>query len=77
MSETPGSSGRVSSPDQDEMAALAYWSEHIRPTLGDLPVPGLRHLRDRYILDVQDNPVALVQLREWWRTYGAMGGNRV
>jgi hypothetical protein len=46
--------------------ALAYWSENIRPTLGDLPIPGLRHLRDRYVMDVRANPEALRQVREWW-----------
>lgn len=51
---------------EDERAALAYWSENIRPTLGDLPLPGLRYLRDRYVLDAQANPEALAQLRDWW-----------
>lgn len=67
----PREMGRGTTGDQDQHAALAYWSEQIRPTLGDLPTPALRHLRDRYVLDVQDNPAALAQLREWWRTYGA------
>lgn len=45
---------------------LAYWSEHIRPTLGDLPIPGLRFLRDRYIKDVAANPEARRQIVAWW-----------
>lgn len=55
----------------DAIAALAFWSESVRPTLGDLPVEGLRVLRDQYVEDVQANQVALAQLREWWRTYGS------
>lgn len=57
------------------MVALAYWSENIRPTLGDLPIEGLRFLRDQYVSDVQQNQEALSQIREWWRTSSRLGGD--
>lgn len=63
-----------SSQADDSFAAVAYWSENIRPRLGDLPIEGLRFLRDQYIRDVLSDDVALPMLRDWWRTYGSAKG---
>ena len=52
--------------DQDRAAASAYWNANIKPDLGGLPEDGLTFLHDSYVTSVQENPVALLTVREWY-----------